>query len=121
MTTTFMPSGNDEPETIIKGVKKGLYCRAFGGGQVNIGNGNFVFEVQEGYLIEDGKITAPVEGATLVGNGAETLNKIVAVGNDSGFDSGVYTCGKDGQSVPVNVGQPTLRIDDITVGGTGQG
>jgi TldD protein len=121
MTTTFMPSGNDEPETIIKGVKKGLYCRAFGGGQVNIGNGNFVFEVQEGYLIEDGRITAPVEGATLVGNGAETLNKIVAVGNDSGFDSGVYTCGKDGQSVPVNVGQPTLRIDDITVGGTGQG
>ena len=121
MTTTFMPNGNDDPESIVKGVKQGLYCKAFGGGQVNIGNGNFVFEVQEGYLIEDGKITAPVEGATLVGNGADTLMKIVAVGNDSGFDSGVYTCGKDGQSVPVNVGQPTLRLDGITVGGTGQG
>ena len=120
MTSTFMRGGQDEPEDIVKGVKNGLYCRAFGGGQVNIGNGNFVFEVQEGYLIEDGKITAPVEGATLVGNGPDTLSKIVAVGHDVGFDPGVYTCGKDGQSVPVNVGQPTLRIDGITVGGTGE-
>jgi len=121
MTTTYMLGGEEDPTSIIKGVKRGLYCRAFGGGQVNISNGNFVFEVQEGYLIEDGKLTAPVEGATLVGNGPDTLSKIVAVGNDVGFDPGVYTCGKDGQSVPVNVGQPTLRIDGITVGGTGQG
>ncbi|MBL93017.1 MAG: metalloprotease TldD [Myxococcales bacterium] len=120
MTSTFMLGGQDDPADIIKGVQNGFYCRAFGGGQVNIGNGNFVFEVQEGYLIEDGKITAPVEGATLVGNGPETLSKIAAVGHDLDYDPGVYTCGKDGQSVPVNVGQPTLRIDGITVGGTGQ-
>ena len=119
MTNTFLQAGDDDPEEIVRGVSNGLYCRAFGGGQVNIANGNFVFEVQEGYLIEDGKITAPVQGATLVGSGPETLSKISRVGSDAALDAGSYTCGKAGQSVPVTVGLPTVRIDGITVGGTG--
>ncbi len=119
MTNTFLLPGHDDPGDILKGVKVGLYCRAFGGGQVDIANGSFVFEVREGYLIEDGKLTAPVKGATLVGNGPETLARITRVGHDAELDPGVYTCGKDGQSVPVGVGLPTVRIDGITIGGTG--
>jgi TldD protein len=119
MTNTFMAAGEHDPDEILKEVKKGIYCRAFGGGQVDIANGNFVFEVREGYLIEDGKITAPVQGATLVGNGAEALTRVTRVGSDAKLDPGVYTCGKDGQSVPVNVGLPTLRMEAMTVGGTG--
>ena len=120
MTNTFLAAGADDPDEIVRGVANGLYCRAFGGGQVDIANGNFVFEVREGYLVEDGKITAPVTGATLVGNGPEVLGKISRVGTDAALDPGIYTCGKDGQSVPVGVGLPTVRIDGITVGGTGR-
>lgn len=119
MTNTFLGKGTDEPDDIVKSVKNGVYCRAFGGGQVDIANGSFVFEVKEGYLIEDGRLTAPVRGATLVGNGPETLSRITRVGHDAELDPGVYTCGKDGQSVPVGVGLPTIRIDGITIGGTG--
>ena len=119
MTNTFMGKGTDEPEDILRSVKRGLYCKAFGGGQVDIANGSFVFEVKEGYLIEDGKQTAPVRGATLVGNGPETLSRVTMVGHDAELDPGVYTCGKEGQSVPVGVGLPTIRIDGITIGGTG--
>lgn len=118
MTNTFLESGDDDPDEIVRGVRSGLYCRAFGGGQVNIANGTFVFEVQEGYLIEDGKITAPVTGASLVGSGPDVLSKITRVGADGRLDAGSYTCGKAGQSVPVTVGLPTVRIDGITVGGT---
>jgi TldD protein len=119
MTNTFLAKGTDDPADVIAAVKNGLYCRAFGGGQVDIANGSFVFEVKEGYLIEDGKLTAPVRGATLVGNGPETLSRITRVGHDAELDPGVYTCGKEGQSVPVGVGLPTIRIDGITIGGTG--
>lgn len=119
MTNTFLEPGEDAPEDVVRGVKRGLYCRAFGGGQVDISNGNFTFEVQEGYLIEDGKLTAPVTGATLVGNGPDILSKVAKVGHDHAFDPGTYTCGKAGQSVPVSVGFPTVRIDGMTVGGTG--
>jgi len=119
MTNTFLAPGSDDPEEIVREVKSGLYCKAFGGGQVDIANGNFVFEVREGYLIEDGKLTAPVQGATLVGNGPDTLTKVIRVGSDAAFDPGMYTCGKAGQGVPVTVGLPTVRIDGITVGGTG--
>ncbi|MCC7110768.1 MAG: TldD/PmbA family protein [Deltaproteobacteria bacterium] len=119
MTNTFLLRGSDDPADILRGVKSGLYCRAFGGGQVDIANGSFVFEVREGYLIEDGQLGAPVKGATLVGNGPDVLSKIARVGHDAELDPGVYTCGKDGQSVPVGVGLPTVRIDGITVGGTG--
>src|SRR5690606_27445985 len=100
-------------------VKKGIYCANLGGGQVDITSGKFVFSTSEAYLIEDGKITAPVKGATLIGNGPEVMNKVTMAGNDLALDSGVGTCGKDGQSVPVGVGQPALKIDGITVGGTG--
>jgi TldD protein len=119
MTNTFLHRGTDEPDDIVRGVKQGLYCKAFGGGQVDIANGSFVFEVKEGYLIEEGRLTAPVKGATLVGNGPETLSRITRVGHDAALDPGVYTCGKEGQSVPVGVGLPTVRIDGITIGGTG--
>ncbi|HKS12133.1 MAG TPA: metallopeptidase TldD-related protein, partial [Pseudomonas sp.] len=115
----YMRSGSHEPEEIIRSVKKGLYAPNFGGGQVDITNGKFVFSASEAYLIEDGKITAPVKGATLIGNGPEAMSRVSMVGNDLSLDSGVGTCGKDGQSVPVGVGQPTLKIDLITVGGTG--
>lgn len=119
MTNTFLARGSDDPAEIVRTVKSGLYCRTFGGGQVDIANGNFVFEVREGYLIEDGKLTAPVRGASLVGNGPDVLSRISRVGHDEALDQGTYTCGKGGQSVPVGVGLPTVRIDGMTVGGTG--
>jgi TldD protein len=118
MTNTYMLPGVSDPEEIIRSVKKGLYARNFGGGQVDITSGKFVFSTSEAYLIEDGKITRPVKGATLIGNGPDVLTKVSMVGNDMQLDSGVGTCGKDGQSVPVGVGQPTLKIDGLTVGGT---
>ncbi len=118
MTNTYMLPGKDNPEDIIKSVKKGLYAKNFAGGQVDITSGKFVFSASEAYLIENGKITRPVKGATLIGNGPDVLTKVSMVGNDLELDSGVGTCGKEGQSVPVGVGQPTLKIDNITVGGT---
>ena len=118
MTNTFMLPGEHEPEEIINSVKKGLYAKSFGGGEVDISNGQFVFQVTEGYVIEDGKITYPVKGANLIGLGPDVLNKVVMVGNDLEFDSGVGTCGKDGQSVPVGVGIPTCKVSEIIVGGT---
>ncbi|MBS7663864.1 metalloprotease TldD [Pseudomonas lalucatii] len=119
MTNTYMLAGESDPEEIIRSVKRGIYCANLGGGQVDITSGKFVFSTSEAYLIEDGKITAPVKGATLIGNGPEAMSRVSMVGNDLALDSGVGTCGKDGQSVPVGVGQPTLKIDAITVGGTG--
>ena len=118
MTNTYMLPGESEPGDIIKSVKKGLYAVNFGGGQVDITSGKFVFSASEAYLIEDGKITTPVKGATLIGNGPDILNKISMVGNDLQLDSGIGICGKEGQSVPVGVGQPTLKIDLMTIGGT---
>lgn len=118
MTNTYMLPGSHDPEEIIKSVKKGLYAKNFAGGQVDITSGKFVFSASEAYLIEDGKITRPVKGATLIGNGPDVLTKVSMVGSDLELDSGVGTCGKDGQSVPVGVGQPTLKIDGLTVGGT---
>ena len=118
MTNTYMLAGEHKAEEIIKSVKKGLYAKNFGGGQVDITSGKFVFSASEAYLIEDGKITRPVKGATLIGNGPDVLTKVSMVGDDLEFDSGVGTCGKEGQSVPVGVGQPTLKIDGLTVGGT---
>ncbi|MBD1553340.1 metalloprotease TldD [Pseudomonas typographi] len=119
MTNTYMLAGHSDPQEIIASVKKGLYCANLGGGQVDITSGKFVFSTSEAYLIEDGRITAPVKGATLIGNGPEAMSRVSMVGNDLALDSGVGTCGKDGQSLPVGVGQPTLKIDAITVGGTG--
>ena len=119
MTNTYMRAGESDPQEIIASVKKGIYCANLGGGQVDITSGKFVFSTSEAYLIEDGKITAPVKGATLIGNGPEAMSRVSMVGNDLALDSGVGTCGKDGQSVPVGVGQPTLKLDAITVGGTG--
>jgi len=118
MTNTYMLNGDRDPEEIIKSVKNGLYAKNFGGGQVDITSGKFVFSASEAYMIEDGKITYPVKGATIIGNGPESLKKVKMIGNDMKLDSGVGTCGKEGQSVPVGVGQPTLRIDGLTVGGT---
>src|SRR6476619_2441013 len=118
MTNTFMLAGESDPEDILRTVKKGLYAVSFGGGQVDITNGKFVFSASEAYLIEDGKITKPVKGATLIGNGPEILTRVSMVGNDLKLDEGVGVCGKAGQSVPVGVGQPTLKIDAMTVGGT---
>lgn len=118
MTNTYMLAGKSSPEEIIGSVKKGIYAVNFGGGQVDITSGKFVFSTSEAYFIEDGKITAPVKGATLIGNGPEVLKQVSMVGNDLQLDSGVGVCGKDGQSVPVGVGQPTVRIDALTVGGT---
>jgi TldD protein len=120
MTNTYMLNGDDAPEDIIKSVKRGLYAVNFGGGQVDITNGKFVFSASEAYLIEDGRITAPVKGATLVGNGPEALKYVSMVGNDLALDEGIGTCGKNGQSVPVGVGMPTVKLDRMTVGGTGQ-
>ena len=116
---TYMLAGDSDPEEIIASVKKGIYCASLGGGQVDITSGKFVFSTSEAYLIENGKITTPVKGATLIGNGPDVMNKVSMLGNDLALDSGVGTCGKEGQSVPVGVGQPTLKIDAITVGGTG--
>ncbi len=118
MTNTYMLNGTRPAEEIIKSVKKGLYAANFGGGQVDITSGKFVFSAAEAYMIEDGKITYPVKGATLIGNGPEVLKRVSMIGNDMSLDSGVGTCGKEGQSVPVGVGQPTLKIDGLTVGGT---
>ena len=118
MTNTFMLAGEDEPADIIRSVPRGLYAVNFGGGQVDITNGRFVFSASEAYLIEDGRVTKPVKGATLIGNGPEALTRVSRVGHDLKLDEGVGTCGKDGQSVPVGVGLPTIRIDRMTVGGT---
>jgi TldD protein len=118
MTNTYMLAGSHDPAEIIRSVKKGLYATNFAGGQVDITNGKFVFSAAEAYLIEDGKVTHPVKGATLIGNGPDALTRVSMIGNDLKLDSGIGTCGKEGQSVPVGVGQPTLRIDGLTVGGT---
>lgn len=118
MTNTFMLPGQHTPEEIISSVERGIYAVKFAGGQVDITSGKFVFSANEAYLIENGKITRPVKGATLIGNGPDVMNKVAMVGNNLELDSGIGTCGKDGQSVPVGVGQPTIRVDNITVGGT---
>jgi TldD protein len=118
MTNTFMLAGESAPEDIVRSVKKGLYAVSFGGGQVDITSGKFVFSASEAYLIEDGKVTQPVKGATLIGNGPDVLTRVSMVGSDSKLDEGIGTCGKDGQSVPVGVGLPTIKIDGLTVGGT---
>jgi TldD protein len=120
MTNTFMLAGESDPEEILRTVKRGLYCTSFGGGQVDITSGNFVFSATESYLIEDGKITRPVRGATLIGNGPESMKHVSMVGNDLRLDEGIGVCGKEGQSVPVGVGIPTVKIDRMTVGGTAQ-
>jgi len=119
MTNTYMRAGDHDPQEIIASIDKGLYAVNFGGGQVDITSGKFVFSASEAYLVENGKITAPVKGATLIGNGPDVMNRISMIGNDLELDSGVGSCGKEGQSVPVGVGQPTLRVDAMTVGGTG--
>jgi len=118
MTNTYMLAGKFDPEEIMQSVDKGIYAVSFGGGQVDITNGKFVFSANEAYLIENGKVTSPVKGATLIGDGPQVLTRVSMVGNDLQLDNGVGTCGKNGQSIPVGVGQPTLRIDGITVGGT---
>lgn len=118
MTNTYMLAGSHDPEEIIRSVTRGLYAVNFGGGQVDITSGQFVFSASEAYLIENGKVTAPVRGATLIGNGPEVMKKISMIGNDLKLDRGIGVCGKEGQSVPVGVGQPTLKIDALTVGGT---
>ncbi len=120
MTNTYMLAGEDAPEDILRSVKYGVYAANFGGGQVDITNGKFVFSASEAYLIENGKLTAPLKNATLIGNGPDVLTRVSMVGNDLKLDEGVGTCGKDGQSVPVGVGIPTLKVDRITVGGTGK-
>src|SRR5688572_8076586 len=118
MTNTYMLAGQSDPADIVRSVRRGLYAVNFGGGQVDITNGKYVFSATEAYLIEDGRITAPVKGATLIGSGPETMQRVAMVGDDFAMDDGVGTCGKDGQSVPVGVGQPSLLIDRLTVGGT---
>jgi TldD protein len=118
MTNTFMLSGQDDPKDILRSVKNGLYAVSFSGGQVDITSGKFVFSANEAYRIEDGRLGAPVKGATLIGNGPDALMRVSRIGNDMQLDRGVGTCGKDGQSVPVGVGMPTIRLDAITVGGT---
>ncbi|HEY0712426.1 MAG TPA: metallopeptidase TldD-related protein, partial [Polyangia bacterium] len=118
MTNTLMMAGNDNPEDIIRSVKRGVYAKRFSGGQVNISNGDFVFSLTESYLIEDGKLTAPLKGVNLIGNGPDVLRKVDMVGSDFELSPGTWTCGKDGQSVPVGIGTPTVKISEITVGGT---
>jgi TldD protein len=119
MTNTYMLAGEDAPEDILRSVRHGVYAVNFGGGQVDITNGKFVFSASEAYLIEDGRVTAPLKNVTLIGNGPDVLTRVSMVGNDLKLDEGVGTCGKEGQSVPVGVGIPTLKVDRITVGGTG--
>jgi TldD protein len=119
MTNTYMRAGNTPPGEILASVDKGIYAVNFGGGQVDITSGKFVFSASEAYLIENGKLGAPIKGATLIGNGPDVLTRVSMVGNDLKLDEGVGTCGKEGQSVPVGVGQPTIRVDNLTVGGTG--
>jgi TldD protein len=118
MTNTYMRAGQDDPADIIKSVSRGLYAVSFGGGQVDITSGKFVFSASEAYLIEDGRITTPVKGATLIGNGPEAMSRVSMIGHDLELDTGVGVCGKEGQSVPVGVGQPTIKLDELTVGGT---
>jgi TldD protein len=118
MTNTYMLNGDKEPAEIIASIKKGLYATNFGGGQVDITSGKFVFSASQAWWVEDGKLQYPVKGATIVGSGPESLKKVTMIGNDLALDSGVGTCGKEGQSVPVGVGQPTLRLEGLTVGGT---
>ena len=118
MTNTFMENGSHDPQEIVASIKKGLYAVNFGGGQVDITSGKFVFSASEAYLVENGKIGAPVKGATLIGSGPDAMSKITMIGNDMALDRGIGTCGKAGQSVPVGVGQPTLKMGGITVGGT---
>ena len=118
MTNTYMLSGEHSNEEIIKTVDRGIYAVSFGGGSVDITSGKFVFSCTEAYRIEDGRIGRPVKGATLIGNGPDVLTRVSMVGNDMALDPGIGTCGKDGQGVPVGVGQPTLKIDNLTVGGT---
>jgi len=118
MTNTYMLGGDKDPQEIVASIKKGLYATNFGGGQVDITSGKFVFSASEAFWVENGKIQYPVKGATIVGNGPDALTRVTMIGNDMALDSGVGTCGKEGQSVPVGVGQPTLRIDGLTVGGT---
>jgi TldD protein len=118
MTNTFMLGGNEDPGNILSSVKKGIYAKSFGGGQVDITSGKFVFTCTEAYEIEHGKLGRPLKGATLIGNGPDVLTRVKAMGNDMALDEGVGICGKGGQSVPAGVGQPTLLIDGLTVGGT---
>ncbi len=118
MTNTFMLNGDKAPEEIIRSVKKGIYATSFSGGQVDITSGKFVFSASEAYMIENGKVTYPIKGATLIGNGPDAMNKVSMIGNDLALDSGIGTCGKEGQGVPVGVGMPTIRLDGLTVGGT---
>jgi len=118
MTNTYMLAGAYAPEEIIRSVQRGIYAVNFGGGQVDITSGKFVFSVSEAYLIENGNVGAPIKGATLIGNGPDVLTRVSMVGNDLKLDEGVGTCGKDGQAVPVGVGIPTIKIDRLTVGGT---
>ena len=118
MTNTLLLAGSDDPAEIIRSVKRGVYASHFGGGQVDISNGDFVFSLTEGYLIEDGKLTAPLKGVNLIGNGPDVMRKVVMLGNDMKTSDGIWTCGKDGQSVPVGVGCPTIKISGMTVGGT---
>jgi TldD protein len=118
MTNTALLAGPHDPEEIIRSVKRGVYAKRFSGGQVNISNGDFVFSLTESYLIEDGKIGAPLKGVNLIGNGPDVLTKVTMLGKDFQLSDGIWTCGKDGQSVPVGVGTPTVKIAAITVGGT---
>jgi TldD protein len=121
MTNTLLLNGESDPDEIIQSVKRGVYARKFGGGQVDITNGDFVFSLTEGYLIEDGRITAPLKGVNLIGNGPDVMRKVAMLGNDMAVSDGIWTCGKDGQSVPVGVGCPTVKISAMTVGGTDLG
>ena len=119
MTNTFMKGGPDNPAEMLSRVKRGIYAKSFGGGQVDITSGKFVFTCTEAYLVEDGKIGAPIKGATLIGDGPSVLTRVTGIGNDMALDEGIGVCGKGGQSVPAGVGQPTLLIEGLTVGGTG--
>ena len=119
MTNTYMLGGDKDPDEILADVKQGIYAVSFGGGQVDITSGKFVFSCTEAYQIEDGKLGAPIKGATLIGTGPESMQRITMIGNDMKLDDGIGTCGKEGQGVPVGVGQPTLRLEGLTVGGTG--
>ena len=118
MRNTIMVAGQEDPEEILKSVKKGVYAKSFAGGQVDITNGKFVFSASEAYNIESGKVTSPIKGATLIGSGFEVLKKVSMIGNDMQLDPGIGTCGKSGQGVPVGVGQPTFKINRLTVGAT---
>ena len=118
MTNTILLAGPHDPEEILRSVKRGVFAKRFGGGQVDISNGDFVFSLTESYLIEDGKLTAPLKGVNLIGNGPDVLRRVDMIGNDYELSDGIWTCGKDGQSVPVGVGTPTVKIAAITVGGT---